>query len=230
MAWPTLGILDSGVRANENPLSHGGDWVTDSFGVAYIISSNKIVPNTSYSGALWQGGSNFGPDMEVYIKQDVLSGSGTICAFWLRLTGSSMAGGTGYLGYITPTGAGQSSVGANVIIVKRITGTDTTIKTVTTGLSINAGDQFGFGAVGSVLDFYQNGISIANITDPDITGAGKFGIQSNASAGSFSNFGGGTLTSGVAYNLSLTGSTYVVSGTDVSFGYQGPRLALRYTV
>jgi hypothetical protein len=62
----TSGVLDDGQRADENPLSDGGNWITPGFPdhVAMELLSNKFVGTGNNGVALWD--TSFGPGTEAW--------------------------------------------------------------------------------------------------------------------------------------------------------------------
>jgi hypothetical protein len=192
MAFPTLGVLDTGVRANESPLSHGGDWVADE-GMLQIVSNRIRASADANSTSFWQGGSTFGPDVENYIKANVLGGNTKSIRLLTRWTGTR-ATGSGYFGWFNLLFDGNGPGDANIYIYKVTSGTSAQLAASATSVSAEA--QFGFGCVANVLTLYKNGASVLTVNDSTYTAAGKFGLVINAAAWECNDFGGGQLSAG----------------------------------
>jgi hypothetical protein len=179
-------------RANENPLSNGGNW-TDSSG-AYQVVSNTAQPNFSggdqwayYSGVSWPndqysecavtctGGvsgavQGFGPGVRL------LASTSTKTGYWFTIDHSSPANAT--LSYINA-------------------GTFTTVDVRT--LSFTDGDLFHLEVQGTTLRLFQNGSQVYSVTDGNLS-SGSAGIvySSSETAGSLDNWAGGDFNSGGA--------------------------------
>lgn len=183
--FPATAVLDNFNRANENPLSDGGNWTEFLFyGQPLQLVSNQAkgqVPPTT-PASYWVP-STF-TDCEVYC--DVVSfGDGGIDLI-LRI---NPADNSNYFCTFTPTGFTlyRSPLGSTTIISS---GTAT----------ISPGDTIGLRAIGSVISVWVKHNGIWDVldaeTDTSVTGAGHIGLgtEDTATSSVMDNFGGGAVS------------------------------------
>ena len=184
---PKLLATDRFNRANETPLSGGGNWTTvPSTGGTMNLTANQVVPNslTADAAYCWTGSGSFGNDQ--YSQAEI--------------TGGNFASGSG-MGVIV-RGAHQSrtyyfamvdnNTPSNCQLCKFVAGTFTALWTRT--VTYSAGAPLRLSVTGTTLTVTYNGSAVgANTTDNSIS-TGKVGIafSSNDSAISLDNWQGGT--------------------------------------
>jgi hypothetical protein len=185
-AFPTTSILDNTTRANETPLSDGGNWGGPWYSNQVLpnLTGNEIVANGN-SSALWLPIS--AADCEVYFT--IASGfvdnsTGGIYLVW-RATNP----GASNNGYYTKIYNGTS------FPHKVVNGGTSGLATST--ITVNAGDSFGVRMLGSTITFYRkpsggSWASFSTLTDTSLTGPGMVGIMIDSGATSaVTNVGGG---------------------------------------
>lgn len=204
MAFPTTGILDSGVRTNEDPISLGGAWTSPSFGDTngFRIVSNEIHPNAStFSGSLWND-AGLGADQETYITVNAVQ-TGT--SAYIFLAERIVNPGSSFSGYEMkiPCHTGSPYTWT---LYKITNGVQGLLNTWTQ--QVSAGDLVGYELIGtSHQPYYKaSGGSWAPLgspwTDGTFTATGKVGLEGDVDAPGqkFVNFGGGTVVTGATHN------------------------------
>lgn len=190
MAFPTTGILDNFDRANENPLSDGGNWGDRNVAGELQLLNNKaqgVTGSTTLNSRYWTA-VTFGPDCEAYITVATLPNQDYI-RLWLRIQNPGAVGETGYMM--------QWQNDANGVRIFK-----ETAREAYTALAQDAAarfvvtDQLGFQAIGTSLTVYQNGTSVLNTTDATITDAGNIALGVRSNTVTLDDFGGGNVGSG----------------------------------
>jgi hypothetical protein len=189
--FPTTPLLDDFNRANENPLSDGGNWSGStgfsSFSSAQLVSNaiNPVAPST-YSGNYWAA-SQFGPDCEVFADVEQSSASDTLYLY-CRVPVPTSNTLTGYL---------LRYFNGVVSVSKSVLGAQTQINSNT--ITLAAGDSIGLSVRGSIETAYwrKSGVwsSGTPVSDSAVTGSGyiAFAVWSSGSLRvEMDNFGGGT--------------------------------------
>lgn len=158
----TQQISDTFIRANETPLSGGGNWNTINSGILQLVnlSSNAAVQASPKSGlhsqAWWVGGPGLSGDQyaEVTVGTSVSSSGEFIGPIICAVNATD----TQYeLVLEGPTGAS-----ATLILVKRIAGSQTLLgSTVTT--TVNTGDKLLLAKQGTNLYVYLNRVQVTGI-------------------------------------------------------------------
>jgi len=198
--FPTTSVLDSGVRATENPLSNGGKWTNPAqsgnqnlqlnAGGTAIVSTQGT--SDTDGNAYWSN-ATFGPDCEV---------GWTMTTRPNRFT-------YGYLGLIDSPGT--ATMDGYFFLINMETTTNNFIATVDNG-SVNSiaswtkthsdGDKVGFERIGAQLTVYRYTAgawsSSGTTSNSAYTTAGNIGMgdKASATAGVYNDFFGGTVTSG----------------------------------
>lgn len=195
LAFPTTGIIDTGNRADEFPLSDGGKWSNPLLtGSAQLQLVSRLI-QTVGAGPTWDGFRNDLnlTDLELYSKiAGVAPDSSCDYIFYFRFSG---ANGNGYSFDIrirnhAPTldewrffpysaGVRGSQIGSSVF------------------QNIALGDVVGILVVGSSFKAYLNGTQVASVTDSTYASAGRVGVS---------------LSSGSPAIALGDGSTYVLGG------------------
>lgn len=202
-------LLDDFNRANENPLSGGGNWTsvveqTDSGGLQ--LSSNVVAKTgsgTTWSESYWNAAS-FGPNTEITAKINSISASDAF-GLWVRLTNPGLSTMNGYL-------ADFDFNNGNLTLYRCVSGAFTQLAASTGISTYSAGDIIGFSAIGTTLTATRNGSTIKTLTDSTITGAGKVGLGiNNHGSGTLDDFSANTIEKLIAGGNITATST--VSGT-----------------
>lgn len=183
-------VSDNFTRANENPLSDGGNWGSAP-GSGYInfqVLSDFLTGTATSSTEGLQLYTGTSAPNDQYSEVTVGSNAtGNYCGATVRVNTST---GVGYVGYIY--GAGGSS------FIAKLTGSGsiTVIKTGPTGLTLHTGDVIRCAVVGSTIALYQNGNIVTSVTDTTYT-SGQFGIwnvESVDATSVFTLWAGGSTT------------------------------------
>jgi hypothetical protein len=194
----TLFASDNFNRADENPLSDGGNWASPLYDgdqplrltLDQAWGQGASINSSSY----WT--TPFGPDQEVsiYVTSTMVVGGSTYFILALRQTGMGSTGFAANTGYDIGIFAD-----GNFIIEKAINGVWTTLLDSYSAV-VGIGDTLTFRAVGHVISFLINGVVIGSATDSSISGGGYVAVYlSNMSFDDFTASGdapsaAGTLT------------------------------------
>jgi hypothetical protein len=177
---------DNCQRANENPLSDGGNWsILSSNFTPMQLASNKIEPSAANSdcGMYWNGLSW---PKDQYCKITV--GAFTTVAtkdlnFNLLLRNNS----TNSLYNYYELAINKTSVSKSIIVSVNNSASffgNVVLGSISTGLIFNIGDVWIFAIVGYTLYVYQNGTLLGTYTDPNKTiASGSVGFFENISTG-----------------------------------------------
>lgn len=191
--FPATSVLDDCSRADENPLSHGGDWTasgwTQNWNAALV--GGLIVEDPAHvSGYAPYWNTTFAADQEVYatIGADT-SNFGWEFGLALRLQGVGWGTTNGY--YV------KFDLEHSGAVIYRIEAADRNaelLATVSLGAGLQIGDTVGARIVGTTIYVFLNGTTVGTYdTAHDatkITGTGKIGLWGTGSKG-FASFGGG---------------------------------------
>lgn len=110
MAFPTTPVLDNFNRANEDPLSGGGNW---SGPILLNMNKMKVVSNAtqqstvigSQSGSSFWNAATFGPGVEVYVTIPTMwINNSSDVWLWLNGNAENSSGVDGYILYISQSG------------------------------------------------------------------------------------------------------------------------------
>lgn len=184
-------ILDSFIRANENPLSQGGAWSICGTGSgthrSLLIASN--VARGSVGGAFngnYRTLGTYGPDCEVYVTWAANpAASSNYVRLYLRASALSGDSHNGYMLQWSRDANGcrlfQRTAGSTVLLAQDAANIPTT------------GDLLVFRAVRNYLAVYKNGALVISAKDTTWTAAGMVAIGDGNTDGGFTNFGAGTI-------------------------------------
>jgi hypothetical protein len=207
---------DNFTRANENPLSQSGNWVTDSFGepALQIVSDvcEGTAVDTDNNVGIYSGVSLPNDQYASMMLVAKPSGVESSAQAGIRVTDNGSAWGNNLPSYVLTVG------GNNVWFVNA--GTSTIMSG--SGLTISAGDVFTIAAVGTTVYAFQNSTQLGSVTNTTYA-AGKSGLA-NFDEGQltnvrFSNWVVGsaaTATFSISGNAGVAGAT--VSWSDTSTG------------
>ncbi len=118
MAFPTTSVLDDFNRADENPLSGGGNWaLLNSLGAPLKSVSNQVGESTNALNESYWAASNFGPDCEVFCTFSVVPTAAGGMRLYVRIQGEG--GASTWDGYSLRTswvtGGANDTVTLNII-------------------------------------------------------------------------------------------------------------------
>lgn len=199
-------VSDSFTRANENPLSGGGNWSVPSGSTALQIVSNKveaIVTSTVcleyWSARTWESSQ--------YSTATVgtLSGAGGTADIY---TGVRLQSGA-ESGYILQI----STLNSSAAIIKLTAGAAVTLTSIE-GLTINSGDTFTLQVVGAALSAYHNGQSLLTTSDATYSsGSPGIGIDTTVLANATLSAWSGGYVQGLTLAASIAASANAGSAT-----------------
>jgi hypothetical protein len=201
MPTPTASILDSFTRANENPLSGGGNWsdsLNGSHGNLQLVSNAvKTALGGSGTATAWWNAANFGPDCEASLK---ISTKPTITAHEVFLFARIQGEGTAtYDGYFFRM-INQS--GTDTWEITRVdNGTGTVLASGSQEYS--SGDSFAIQCIGSIISAWYKPAAgswtlLGAVRDTTYAAAGKIAIGVPDTTVVVDDFAAQTLVSAVA--------------------------------
>lgn len=203
MAFPTTPILDTGVRANENPAV---GWVDGPDGLVY--GTIEIFSNTIHSpaGDAWSywNAADTGADCECYATVTTKPSNGQLLELFVRMTpiGASV---DGYYVEVAP------AAGTDVISLWRMdNGVGTTQLGAAFNQEVSNGDGLGISAIGSSISaYYRSGAGswtlLGSRTDATYSAGGKVGVYFSDTSVAITDFGGGTVANANTRLLAATG-------------------------
>lgn len=206
---------DNFTRANENPLSDGGNWTAMGGYVTGQIVSNLAQPTATNTNAvaLWTGGGLSSPDQYSEITINTLVGVTDIVGPVVRgALGTATSNTTCYRGTVN----GPLGATARLSIQKFVNGNQSDMTGLQTA-TINSGDKVRLSVVGTLLTLYINGVAVATTNDSTI-GSGYPGIWmfaptgGNTSDAALSAFFGGTNTQATELVMDNTGTLKTYHG------------------
>ncbi len=188
MAFPTLGVLDSFTRADENPIANGWAgplWTTEP---QLKIVSNQVLAASTFGNSYYT--TQQGPDLEAYFTLTSALGAGERVIIYFR---STVGSPNGYRIQF------RNDAGDHKIIIDK--------DTVQLGAVIDpadtfsSGDKFGVEVIGSTFTaYYKDGAgawtNMGSRTDTTYPAANYVGIAITGAAVTIDDFGGGTLGGG----------------------------------
>jgi hypothetical protein len=222
--FPAISVLDDFARANEDPLSGGGNWsgpwreAGDQMrlvGSGFIFGQTTGATKSSYWAA-----QQFGPN--VAVASVIASPAAAAINLGCRITSP----GASWSGYILGVSNGSWTLyyrdGSNFHQIG--TGTQT----------IATNDSIGLYANGTTIEAYwQAGAgawtNIISVTDSNISGSGYIGVNRDDSTSASSIFSGGTITGGGGA-VSAAGGGYALTGASLTTVSQAVRFALKHRV
>lgn len=187
MPFPTTPVLDNCARADENPLSHGGDWTN-------VINpgdfNGKLATNviTSAGGGWFSAYWNrfTAADVEVYGN---LAATGSDFRFWYRVANPNSGSLNGYRANFQPN--------AGSIVLEKVVANAFTTLTTLSSLSITRGVPVGVQMIGNAMTFWVNGAQVGSFSDSSISAVGFIGVEAFFNTGDgYTSFGGGPLVTG----------------------------------
>ena len=181
----SIPVSDNFNRANENPLSGGGNWGQGNFGFPLKIVSNEVVHTQAGSndaGAAYIGGA---------FSENQYSQAKVTASYDMSVNVRTQAGANSeYSANINGSGAGT------MVISKTTDGTWVPLATLT-GYTTNVGDVVKFTAVGSnpvTLTIYVNGNFVMSYDDyTNVLRGGRPGLGLWNIGGKFDDWEGGDL-------------------------------------
>ncbi len=97
MAFPTQTIMDSCVRADENPISLGGLWVDGGFGAFVKLVSNQAQATSAGSAVTGWANIATSADVEFYLSTPTVPAAGETVYLLYRCSSPSAFGPNGYV-------------------------------------------------------------------------------------------------------------------------------------
>lgn len=193
MAFPTVSLIDSGERANENPLKNGGVWKSASviWKNPLQILSSKIVGTVAYPEI---NGSYYAGTVGATIFQNpticatiATEPTGELHGFYLvscvKTPGVSL--NYYYLAAIREATAGKYKL----LIGKQVAGSATVLST-TTAVALAAGNKIGLQVIGGKVIAWKNTgawAEVAAVSDATYN-EGFIGIVTNDASGGLNHF------------------------------------------
>lgn len=212
MPNPTTGVLDDGNRANENPLSHGGDWGPIPARTEGRLAGQRFYgPVGPSSGESRWATTVFNADQESFVTVTQIDLSmndavGVVCRqanagglntqyLWRLTYPIASPGGPGLLPLTGIGGAGVTYTGQLTLfrIVNNVVGRSQSVLT-----DLSSGDRIWLNCVGTAITGYLDhaGAGFAAVvswTDATIAGAGRIGLYWEGSLMPSVDFGGGNV-------------------------------------
>lgn len=197
MTFPTTPILDTFIRADENPITT--NWTTPMFsgeGNMKIVS-NQMAPTTNATAcAAYYDLATFGPNCEAYVTLATKAADLNHENIYARVTG---AGGS-------PSGyriRHDSISGTDNIFIQRMDSGSATTLGATITQELASGDAIGIEVIGNVISAYYKPSAgswtlLGSRTDSTYSGAGHIGLEEGSDLSiRFASFGGGTIVNAV---------------------------------
>lgn len=189
MAFPTTSVLDDFNRADENPLSGGGNWGDRNTNDDLSIETNLVRGQTvgQLASRYWAA-ATYGPDCEVYCTVNHTPNTASdYMRLWLRISNPGAAGETGYMM--------QWTNDANGCRLFKETARETYTQLAQAAAArYTDADVVGMSAVGTTLTVYKNGTSVLSTTDATNGGAGYLALGGRGTSFRWDDFGGGTIS------------------------------------
>lgn len=169
MPSPTYGVVDSMVRANEDPISYGGRWTALSGGGRHVaIISNNLLNSTAYGTGLSGGdcfiGAKYGGNVEVAFTANTLQQLNNNWQLDIFFKYDNANPGSGYYLRFKYWSGGLYSVQ----FYRRTAGTDTPLGTATNTVSFAVGQELFVSALddaSGTMNCYANGTLVNTATD-----------------------------------------------------------------
>lgn len=182
-----LPLLDSFDRANENPLSGGGNWNKNNFSPALQLVSNAATGNSAIalSFGYWTP-ATFGPNCGTSIIVTTLpANTANYVRLYVRLNDPSQSLTSGYFF--------QWSNDANGCRLFRIDAGTTVQLTQAAAARYTTNDVLMLTANGSTLAVVNNGVQVLTATDATYGAAGSIALGARDTTTRLDVFRGGTL-------------------------------------
>ncbi len=187
-AFPSTATRDNCTRADEAPLSNGGNWTSPINVGDYALKllSNQILSNGAGWGSAYWNTANFGPNCEVWGQMDSVGDTGWEYRLWLNVSNPNNSTRTGYQGrFIKYVG----------VEIWRFDGAAAPTKIATfTGMTWTANATVGLRRVGNTLLAFVNGEVVGQVIDNTYAVAGRIGMEIFSTGSGFRSFGGGDYT------------------------------------
>lgn len=182
-----LVVLDDFNRANENPLTDGGKWLSRNANFNLQLLSNRCAGLGSVLNSMYWAAATFGPNCGAFVTIPVLGGSSDYVRLYLRLASPGTLSESGYMAQWINSGT------SGLIIFKETTREAFTTLAQNTALTYAAGDVITFTAVSNVLTVLKNGASVLTVNDSSFIRTGNLALGMRATTIRGDDFGGGTL-------------------------------------
>lgn len=183
---PVTPVLDFFDRADENPLSGGGNWLaffTATTSPLQLLSHAVTGTSTTRASQSYWTPATFGPNTETYVTVAALPAS---TSNYIRLRVRLNIGSA--QSYMM-----QWSNDANGCRIFREAGQETFTQLAQALSTYGVGDQITMRAVGSTISIYKNGFQVLATSDSTYSAAGNIGVGCRDTTVRLDAFGGGTL-------------------------------------
>lgn len=196
MAFPTTSVLDNFNRADENPLSGGGNWggSTSVFAAATTnilkVSTNQAAGNFIGTNSSYWAASTFGPNCEAYVTIPTVAA--VFSYVYARLVNTGTSSVNGYA-------VAADVLGGNIIAYRIDAGVLTSIKSAAQAWA--NGDSLGISVVGTTITLYYKAAAgawtaVSTVTDSTYSAAGNIAAGTVGTSPRLDDFGGGTVVIG----------------------------------
>lgn len=191
MSFPVTPVLDNFNRADENPLSGGGNWVHSSLwwgGADLKLASNVVTQNAGGSASTWVP-QTFAVPVEIHVEKPTQHSN---AAHFEDLETLLQRGDVTDApdGYVY-----EAIVGDGMWIYRLDAGVYTEIAD-DTSVVLSSGDAFGARQVGSTLSMWKRVSSVWSqvLSTTDVTYSGPYYLSLGRNGdGTHDNFGGGEM-------------------------------------
>lgn len=186
-------LLDDFNRANENPLSGGGNWakLNSADGTDLQLISNAVASNAATTGSRYWTPSTFGPNVEAYFTITVKPANTEAVFVLARLQG--VGGSNTWDGYQVRATAAAGTDTIAIISVTNNTGT----QLASVDQEFAVGDKIGIRCLGTAIEgWYNTGgtwTRVVEIEDSTYSAAGNVGMRASATATRIDDFFAGTV-------------------------------------
>lgn len=194
MAFPTTTVLDDFNRADG---AIGSNWSGPLIGTndVYVISSNKITPNTSPASEYWNP-ATYGPDCECFVSLTNIVDGDTMEVHARYVSASK----SGYAGRFTRQ---DFQTGFATTIYRVDSGAFTILNSQVDSSGIWAAtDKVGIEIIGTTIKLYRFISTWSNVNtnsgDATYSAANFIGLRSVGATETFDDFGGGTIAAAAA--------------------------------
>ena len=199
MPFPTTGVIDSFTRADESPLSDGGNWSQgpeefDGASTLKLVSNQVAQTQTpddvNTKGSAYRNNANYGPDAEAYV--DVATVPEFFMSLYVRIVTPGVGTTDGYFIFIDTTSGTN-----NWTLARKDNNTSVAIGS-NGSQAVAAGSKVGLRVLGTTLSaWYQpsggSWTQVVSTTDTTYSAAGRIAMKMRGDLGRFDNFGGGTV-------------------------------------
>lgn len=193
MAFPTTGVLDAFIRANETPI--GAPWAGPLYSgeTQLNLTSEALACDTTGANSYYN--LPFGADCECWADVNVKPGAGDHINLFARIANPNTASLDGYRVSLLP------QAGTDIFRIQRVDNAATFTLGADISQEFTNGDSFGIGCIGNQISaYYKSGagawVLLETRTDATYSAGGFLGAEISQVTGRIDDFGGGTTISG----------------------------------